>query len=156
MVRGSPFVLRYIYYSLAIHIVSELHLKGFPGSLLSSNVQNEIHNMISELYTPFDSKFQHSVNEVWTGSIRTGKCFVFSSLSLQYLYHKYLLLFESWKKRQDMWLDVLVRASPSGFPSLCICGIYCNKYLKRLYKWKGSTKSEAKWSWYCDHPHWFS
>lgn len=64
MVAGSPFVLRYIHYSLAIHIVSELYLKGFPGALLSSNVQDEISNTISELYTPFDSKFQSTVNEI--------------------------------------------------------------------------------------------
>lgn len=132
MVRVSPSVFRHIHYSLAIHIVSELYLKGFPGAVLSSSVQNEISNTISELYTPFDSTFQNTVNEVWIGSIRTVKCFLSSSLSLQYSYYKYLLLFESWKKGQDVSLDVLIRASPSGFPSPCTCGIYCNKYLERL------------------------
>lgn len=63
MVGGSLFVLGYIHYSLAIHIVSKLYLKGFPGTLLSSNVQNKISNMISELYTPFDSKFWNTVCE---------------------------------------------------------------------------------------------
>lgn len=33
---------------------------------------------------------------------------------------------------KDVWLDVLIRASPSGFPTLCIYGIYCKKYLERL------------------------
>lgn len=64
MVRVSPFVLRYIHYSIAIHIVSELYLKGFSGAFLSSSVQNEINNMISELYTPFNNKLGNTVNEV--------------------------------------------------------------------------------------------
>lgn len=64
MVRISPSVLRHFHYSLAIHIVSELYLKGFPGAVLSSSVQNEISNAISQLHTPFDSKFPNTVNEV--------------------------------------------------------------------------------------------
>lgn len=62
--QRKSFCSRYIHYSLASHIVSELYLKGFPGALRSSNVQNEISNMISELYTLFDSKFQNTVSEV--------------------------------------------------------------------------------------------